>query len=923
MPDGPAWATVLSMVHRNIGSFTPQERPLLIGLIEDAVRDVSWWAPELDGAEFVAGIGHWLLAGFDDYSSGEPRKRVLKVIAKIPKADAARFEAVLRGNVKEEQPRDHIADDFREIIFSGLDGMPAARDLPDLFVSVATDYLLASEEDLRRDRYYGSSLDIETHFGIKEGLRHDFFPASAFHGPWISLLRYHPRQALDFFIKVFNHSADWYAHPRVHDRLESAWEIELTFADGTTRKQWGNPRLWNLYRGTSVGPYVLQSMLMAFEKWLLEFASKYPEQLDAIFVDILRRSDSAALAAVVASVATAHPHASGEALLVLLSAPDYIRFDRSRMASESQASALSGMFPQFRAENKIYEEERKEANRLAHRGQDLEVAITNLQLGPLAPRVHAILDRHLAALPPKSEQDESDLTWRLALHRMDFRQYTISDTNGPEIFDAEANPDEPAKRYIRLEPKAPDADVQAMVDESAAQYSAMNARLGVLMWGLKVFERENGNYDPSQWRQKLAEARTMDREAEQDDGSRNGPGFVAAVCVRDHWDEMSVDEREWCVEVVCSEILRQSDQWDHFERMQRFSMAADRPSASVVSVLLSKPLTEPQMVRVRRAFAAALTHPIEEVRWYATWGIDGQFWAVDPVVALRCVNAIATEAALIDQRWKAEKRRPYNSAVPWTRSLRRQRPPFASVSGKKARSRRMRTVRWTSRKGSGRKRTPECLRSSGKYRTTLPPWPPSHAPAERSWTGGTLRRQAERDRNYHTEAAISERLQQFRHADHLGVRAGGAASRTRRDRPSSPRNPLDRSGPDSHRGQQAEYAAVLVSVGSLCRAVKRAKWVARLNEEHPSGSEMLSAIFLTSWWKDNVRHWRSLEGYAHHVHALFEALPPSSIVLDDYLRFLYHIGERSLPEAFVRVADSLKRGDAQAMLRLPPPRIPG
>ena len=77
---------------------------------------------------------------------------------------------------------------------------------------------------------------------------------------------------------------------------------------------------------------------------------------------------------------------------------------------------------------------------------------------------------------------------------------------------------------------------------------------------------------------------------------------------------------------------------------------------------------------------------------------------------------------------------------------------------------------------------------------------------------------------------------------------------------------------------------------------------------------MISAIFLTSSWKDDVTHWRSLEGYTHHVHELFEALPPSSIVLDDYARFLYHIGEQSLPEAFVRVADSLQRGDAQAML---------
>ena len=64
---------------------------------------------------------------------------------------------------------------------------------------------------------------------------------------------------------------------------------------------------------------------MAFEKRLLEFGSKCPKKLDAALVDILRRSESAALAAVVASVATANPRVSGEALLVLLSAPQLHR----------------------------------------------------------------------------------------------------------------------------------------------------------------------------------------------------------------------------------------------------------------------------------------------------------------------------------------------------------------------------------------------------------------------------------------------------------------------------------------------------------------------------------------------------------------------------------------------------------------------
>jgi len=62
----------------------------------------------------------------------------------------------------------------------------------------------------------------------------------------------------------------------------------------------------NLYRGTSVGPYVLQSMLMALREKVggCSIREQYPQQLDGVLVDILRRSDSAALAAVVASVAT-------------------------------------------------------------------------------------------------------------------------------------------------------------------------------------------------------------------------------------------------------------------------------------------------------------------------------------------------------------------------------------------------------------------------------------------------------------------------------------------------------------------------------------------------------------------------------------------------------------------------------------------
>lgn len=918
VPEGAVWATVVRLVHRNIGSFGPEDTPLLLALIEDAVRGVSWWAPDIDGAEHVAGIAHWLLPRFDHYRGGDTRQRILKVIAKMPKADPARFEAILRGQIEEGRRRDPVAEEFRDILLAGLDGAPAARDLPDLLTPVALETFLATEEYLRAERYDRSSIDVDLYFGIKEGLRHDFFPASAFRGPWISLLTHHPRKALDFLIQVFNHSAEWYAHPRLRDRLEPAWEVELTFADGTSRKQWVNPRLWGLYRGMSVGPYVLQSLLMAFEKWLLDYAEFHPEGLDAVLLEILKRSDSAALAAVVASVAMAHPHKSGEALLVLLSVRDYVEIDRSRTAGEHQTSSLTGLFPTLRAENKFYEEERKESNALPHRKHDLEAAIANLQLGPLAPRVHSIIDRYIAALPAPDKRNKHDLTWQLALHRMDLRQYDVAPDQPAAGETSATDGDGPPKNYIRLEPKPPALEVQQLIDESAKEMGQMNVRLGVYMWGLQIFQREAGLADPARWREKLADAKGMDRTAEHPDNTRNAPGFVAAVCVRDHWDEVMPKEKEWCIEVICSEISRHADQWGTIDRVQRSSMLADRPCAFVVPLLLSKPLTEAQTPRVQRAFVTALTHPIDEVRWYASWGINDKFWAAKPDLALRSVNAIATEAALADHEWNAEKKKRYDK--------RRTPDTISDAAAADVRGRFWTEgeiaedahVRFDITEIFGAEAHAKVLAILGQ----VPKEPLAVAAHRRAsedlvdcWNREYNRSPDRRDRNFHREQAISDRIQQFvmRTSDADAEQVLQPILEAVDRHPREVHNVIQGFTSSEDSNPNTPHYWFLWNL--FAERVKRAKWLAHLDTEHPHGSEVLSTIFLTAWWKDNVRHWRSLEGYAHNVDALFDALPPVWIVLDSYVRFLYHIGERSMPAALLRIANALRRGNPAATLR--------
>lgn len=918
VPEGVVWAAVVGLVHRNIARFGPEDAPLLLALIEDAVRGVSWWAPDIDGADHVAGIAHWLLPCFDYYRGGDKRKRVLKVIAKIPKADSARFEAVLRGQISEGRRRDPVAEEFRDILLGGLDGAPVARDLPDLLISVALDSFLATDEYLREEPYGRSSIDVDLYFGIKEHLHHDFFPASAFRGPWINLLTHHPRKGLDFLIQVFNHSVEWYAHPRLGAPLEPAWEVDLTFANGTTRKQWVNPRLWGLYRGITVGPYVLQSLLMAFEKWLLDYAKSHPEGLDAVLLEILQRSDSAALAAVVASVATAHPHRSGEALLVLLSVQDYVEIDRSRMASEHQTSTLTGLFPTLHAETKIYEEERKKSNELPHRRQDVEAAIANLQLGPLAPRVHAIIDHYIAALPAPEKRDKEDLTWQLALHRMDFRQYDVAETKTAESETPAADGEVPQNNYIRLEPKPPAPEVQQLIDESTKSLGEMNARLGVYNWGLQIFRRDSGSAEPAQWQEKLASAQGMDRAAEQPDNSRNAPGFVAAVCIRDHWDEMSPEEKDWCVDVICSEISRHADQRGTIYRLQRFSMLADRPCAFVVPLLLSRTLTETQTPRVRQAFVVALTHPIDEVRWYATWGIDNKFWAANPALALRAVNAIATEAALVDHDRNTEATKRYDK---------RRTPDLIFAAAAEDVRRRFWSDGAIAQDAHVMLDIVEVFgaEAHAKVLTILgrvPNEPLAVAAHRRAsedlvecWNRKHDRSRERRDRNFHTEQAISDCIQQFvmRASDADAEQVLQPMLEQVDLHPREVHNVIQGFTTTEDSNPNTPHYWFLWNL--FAEQVKRAKWLAHLDSEHPHGSEVLSTIFLTAWWKDNVRHWRSVEGYAHNVDALFDALPPVWIVLDSYVRFLYHIGERSMPAAFVRIASALRRGNPADMLR--------
>ena len=915
VPDGPAWAALLSIVRSGWKDFGAEDSLLLLGLIEDWAKSVTPLTPYPEGSASAADIAYSLLSHFDDYSHGEERKRTLQVIAKIPNEERVRFSDLLSNSVNSRQERDRVAEELQDIVFASYEGLPAARDVPEVLAAALRNHLLCRESDLRQERRYASSMEIEIYFGLRTRLRHDYFPASAHRTPMLPLLRQHWRIAVDLIIDVFNHSADWYAHPRVTDGLEPAFEVELKFPTGESKRQWCNGRLWNLYRGTSVGPYVLQSYLMALERWLLEVAKQEPNELDSILLELLRRSDNGAVAAVVASVAAAFPFQCGESLLTLLSARDYIVMDRYRLATESQANMeiFGNLLGSRSAENRIYELERKEADSWPHRRQDLESAITNLQLTHLAERVQKMLDEHRQALGDISEQNDDDRLWRLAIHRMDLRGYSVAqDAPIPEEFRQ--------KGYVQLDLKDPDPDVKEIVDRSAPRFARIQNQTSLLMWGLKVFKNENDpGSDPGAWSEKLRAAMSFDTTESQDPMDNmvaGAPGIVAAVCVRDHWQEMSQEEKAWCVDRVCCAVMGHANDWNRMARAQRFGMSPDRSCAWVVSSLLTKDLPESSRKRVEEAFVAALTHAIEEVRWYATWGV-AELWPVKRDVASRSVYAIATESSLVMTAMAAEDGKPYD-----------ERRPYEEITAEAAD--RIRKRFWE----------PDGIVADAYDKLDINDWFGGEAqnrilailgkaPAEPlaaqaftraaqglvQWWTAKDDRTGRRERNYETEISLAQLLEQ-------------SVMRASLDVADIVLQPI-LNAVNSHPTEVHDIVEGLVLVEDrepnttqfwalwslFADRARHATWISRLDDQYARGAELVSALFLGTWWKEEVRHWRSLEGHAHNLHLLFEQLPPSATALDAYVRFLYHVGEQSLPESFIRISKRLLAGDANQMLR--------
>ncbi|MBS5462575.1 hypothetical protein, partial [Clostridium sp.] len=328
-----------------------------------------------------------------------------------------------------------------------------------------------------------------------------------------------------------------------------------------------------MYRGTSVGPNLLISLLMGFEKWLLTVIEHSETHIVVNYCRyILQKSRNVMLTSVIVSAAEAYPDKLFEIVCELLRTKELFHLDSHRFTAESSASfLLSG--------KDLLEKERLESNRLPFRKKRLEEVILSYQTNASGlskeafelrkQTLYQAIDRATADIDTWSSND------KFAYYRMDLRHYQ-------EIVDVREN--EHGQTLCTVLPDFTE-DMKALSQKSAAAYEPHLKYMDLQLWSDYKFHhdvkfREYKKYENVRticselneiWAYMDAEVRN--EELSSDDISVIVDRFTAiasytsAVLLRNFKETLSHEDRTLC-ECIIFSIADLFAHASHFEIVQ-------------------------------------------------------------------------------------------------------------------------------------------------------------------------------------------------------------------------------------------------------------------------------------------------------------------------------------------------------------------
>jgi hypothetical protein len=559
-PKGSGWRHAIDFINQEKRLFDVSKISFLIPLLVD-------WCDKNKRGQTTRAAGLFALKFYGDtqsnkqyrYRSENFDKQLIKIIIHSSGEIKDELNKIFGGVFEQEQLNNQTPyyDLCKEVIGSNFDNISIAIALPDQVLKLAELFWL--EPKKRPEHYYGG-YGTEKYYGLNEYGHHSYSPASAYQTPIYWLLKFAFPKTIDFILDFTNRTIKKYSQSGFDD---SSNEIEIIIGENEIRKQYLSHALWNMYRGTSspVAPYLLQSIHMALEKYLLELAkSSDPKALEPWLIYLLRKSESASLTAVVTSVVLAHPGTFFSVAKILFSSPHLLLFDRLRARmTEHQTKSLYSIGVGLDYRSKIFEDERLKTCEDRHRKLSLEDLIIQYQffrdedtpeeeVNQRQEDIWNILDRLHSKFPDNPTERTSDKTIRLLLAGIDRRTMKPKVEATENSFSIEFNP--------QIAP-----ELEAYSKEAVDASNKMMKYTALKLWSGNKFDNPTKSRDYPQYENDpalvLKEIREIIAGLEDSNLEYNYylfnhsiPAFACSALIREYSSNLTKEDRELCIETI-------------------------------------------------------------------------------------------------------------------------------------------------------------------------------------------------------------------------------------------------------------------------------------------------------------------------------------------------------------------------------------
>lgn len=503
VPTGKGWYTFVTFLYENRDVFNVLKGELIPILLQcELVRITQDEAPNLKRYVFAILADDLNETLMDEAGYGKPNKEVIRLLFKWMDENPELVKSWVERTIETDSYKYDPVKEFL-LLHEGLEALAFINQFPDIYKKLIRKEWL--DENGIVDDYYPM---IHQSSGVTTSYKCLFYS--------------HPADAIIFLCELLNEDIK----KQKRQQQNRVQEVVVTVDD----KQvvlWGNDSMWREYRGRNYQSHVRESLLMTFEKWLMDSINnnlnKAPhalskESLLAVFGIVYKKCINVCAWGVLASVATRFPAFVGLKAMPIYSCREFIMWDKTRTSVEMTGPFLSPL-----ASNTV-RKEIIESNKLPHRKQDLEGIILRLS-------VTEGFAEEFRALVKQFKDSAKTYLEKVSAGRMDITQYEIIGKTDDGFV---------------LQGK-PSDDIKEEAEQNATFQEQFNRILATGNLARQRYD-ESGAQDINEWR------KSYQIHKGQNDFI-SSPGLIASLGVKKCWIDLSKEEQEWCRRVVLDETM--------------------------------------------------------------------------------------------------------------------------------------------------------------------------------------------------------------------------------------------------------------------------------------------------------------------------------------------------------------------------------